>query len=562
MGIIHVQRIGQKLLENYGQLINMDDYKDKLDDEKDKALRSRAVAACAIYLYTGASVQSCADAITDGFKDRGIDAIYNELESKVLYIVQSKWIADGNGAPSQGDILKFIAGVKRILELDFSDVNSKLASKLTDVDTALMDSDYKLHLLIAYTGSQKLSEEVRSDLDDLMKSLNDTSDVIQYSEVSQKHLYDIISGGADASPINIDDIDLRDWGRQDSPYLTYYGNMSAATLAEWWENYGNRLFAKNLRFYKGASDTNEGMMKTLREEPKNFWYFNNGIKILCESFAKKPIYGDDRSVGLFTAKGVSIVNGAQTVGCIGAVGKTNMEKLQDAKVHVQFISLDNAPAGYDIQVTKLSNTQNKIDGRDFAALDPEQERIRRDLWMDGVTYLYKGNIKSTNDNEVSVDEAVIGLACYQSDIKLSTLAKRNSGAFFEDISKPPYTTLFNEKTSSILLVNVIREIRLIDDLLSNRQKKTTGKDRQILVHGNRFIAYCIMQLQLMRDSLYQVQTISNLRDDINAIIDRILPRIAEGIIHIYPDNYLNSLFKNNQKCSELFKFVQKAIANE
>jgi len=54
-------------------------------------------------------------------------------------------------------------------------------------------------------------------------------------------LYDTISGGADASPINIDDIDLRDWGRLDTPYLIYYGHINANAIASWWEKYGNNM---------------------------------------------------------------------------------------------------------------------------------------------------------------------------------------------------------------------------------------------------------------------------------------------------------------------------------
>lgn len=550
-----MKRIEQKLLETYGELVDMRDYDGKPSEEIRAALLSRSTAACAIGIYTGATPQECADSITDGYGDLGIDAVFNDAESNELFLVQAKWIKDGNGSPALGDIMKFTDGVKHAISIDFTGANQKLQDKIAEIESALMNSNGQVRLLIAYSGAQHLSEEVTRHLDQLMTSLNDTSDVIQYSEVNQKKLYDTISGGADAVPINIDDIDLREWGKMETPYTTYYGQMSAQILASWWEDYGNRLFAKNIRHYKGSSETNEGIMKTLREEPSNFWYYNNGVKILCDTFSKKPIYGDDRSVGLFTATGLSIVNGAQTVGCIGAVGKIDPESLKNAKVFIQFISLENTPDGYGDRVTKLSNTQNRIDGRDFAALDPEQERIRRDLWMTGITYLYKGNIKPSIRTEVSIDEATIGLACFNSDIKLATLCKRNLGAFYENIEKEPYITLYNGKTNSVLIYNLVQILRYVEANITEKQHTASGRDRQILVHGNRFILHCITALQSLHDKMYIPQSPNALKSDVDAIFDKIFEYTREGIAEKYPENYLNSLFKNNQKCNDIFCYV-------
>jgi hypothetical protein len=93
MGLIHVTRIEQKLLAIYESFIDMSDYSDKPKAEYDNALRSRAVAAHSICMFTGASSQSCAASITDGFGDMGIDAVYNDIDAKTLYLVQTKWVS-------------------------------------------------------------------------------------------------------------------------------------------------------------------------------------------------------------------------------------------------------------------------------------------------------------------------------------------------------------------------------------------------------------------------------------------------------------------------------------
>lgn len=560
MSQIHVTRIAQKILETYGPYIDMADYANESEEKRNSALKSRAVATCAIFSCTDASPQECADSITDGYDDMGIDAIYNDSDSKELYFVQAKWISSGNGSPSQGDILKFINGLKRLLQLDFSNASDKLKRKLSIVEHALMDSNYRLKLVIAYTGTQRLSTDAQRDVDTFVNEMNDTSDVIESIVINQKDLYNIISGGADATPINIDDIDLRDWGKLESPYLTYYGHINAAVIASWWNQYGNRLFAKNIRYYKGSTETNEGIVKTLTERPKDFWYFNNGIKILCDSFSKKPIYGDDRSVGLFTAHGVSIVNGAQTVGCIGAASRNEEAQLNDAQVFVQFISLDNTPEGYDVQVTKLSNTQNKIDGKDFAALDPQQDRLRRDLWMDGITYLYKGIMLPQTEKEISMEEATIALACFNRDVRFSTLAKRNIGAFYESINKSPYTDIFNDQTNAVLLYNAVLELRYVEQLLTERRAVAERKLKQILVHGNRFILHGVFQHQTLRHQLSHHKEYEEIKTDVNNCLDSIITYTEEGIREYFPDNYINSLFKNNIKCTSLERYLTERLS--
>ncbi|PYR31209.1 MAG: hypothetical protein DMF90_26075 [Acidobacteria bacterium] len=73
-----------------------------------------------------------------------------------------------------------------------------------------------------------------------------------------------------------------------------------------------------------------------------------------------------------------MVNGAQTVGTIAQVFGAG-DAIQGAKVPAKFISLGNCPDGFAADVTRAANTQNRIERRDFAALDPRQEELRIEL---------------------------------------------------------------------------------------------------------------------------------------------------------------------------------------
>lgn len=55
-----------------------------------------------------------------------------------------------------------------------------------------------------------------------------------------------------------------------------------------WVTYGNRLFDHNIHNPLSLTPINNELVETLTEEPSNFWYFNNGITILCDSAGSRP----------------------------------------------------------------------------------------------------------------------------------------------------------------------------------------------------------------------------------------------------------------------------------
>src|SRR4030081_2511787 len=76
------------------------------------------------------------------------------------------------------------------------------------------------------------------------------------------------------------------------------------------------------------------------------------------------------------------------------------------------------------KITKASNTQNKIDARNFVALDPEQERIRTELLIEKVAYEYREGepLESTVDG-FDFLEAVTTLACASDEMSFVALSK-------------------------------------------------------------------------------------------------------------------------------------------
>lgn len=486
-------RVQSKLDELFANKIDLADAKN--DEERQNKYYTRAIAALAIVMRCGIDYDSAAKTITDGYHDMGIDAVYNDVSQKKLIIVQSKWRKDGNGSISQEESNTFISGIKRIINLDFDGCNKKLAAKQPEITAAIRDMDYQIEMIFCHTGSQNMENYSSRPIDELLGQVNedDATELLVFIESKLQDIYDCLANGQNSDNIVLDDVLLNNWGTIDTPYKAYYGTIPVAAIGEWFKQYGNRLFAKNIRYYKGITEVNQGIKEVLKNEPDKFFYYNNGIKLLCKKITKKAAYSVDRNTGLFALEGVSLVNGAQTTGTIGAVYAESPELLSSACVYIQMIDLGETNEEQVVRITKLSNTQNKIEGKDFASLDPNQERLRMELSFGGIQYLYKAGSKvDSPERQISLDEAIVAQACSLNDLTITALAKRNIGALTENIEKAPYKQLFNGSTNSFVLYNNVQVLRAVDYCIAQNETMVTGRKRLVLVHGNRYLLHIIL----------------------------------------------------------------------
>lgn len=292
MAKLHVTQIGGHLDKIFAGKIDMTDWVHHKDGDQIKAaFLSRALAAYAILMLTQADETASAASVTDGGQDCGIDAIYFEPTERVLYIVQSKWSADGTSTIDQGDIQKYLNGVRALLDADFAKFNAKINARKQDIERALYDAAARFCLVLVHTGQADLGKEVRQDLDQFIASQNDTSELLRSVVIKQGELHHSIATGKAGAPIDTD-IQLFEWGQVKEPFHAVYGQILATDMAALYTKHGSALFAPNLRVFLGSTEPNDDIVATAVSEPMAFWYFNNGITALCKSLNKKPIGGN------------------------------------------------------------------------------------------------------------------------------------------------------------------------------------------------------------------------------------------------------------------------------
>lgn len=343
---------------------------------------TRGLAAFVIAELCGIEDKTAADSVVDESHDNGIDAIHFDPSERVCYLVQSKWIKSGNGSVDLGSTLKFKQGVHDFFQGDAKQFGPKMKKFWPLVEEILGDSRNTFQLVLTYTGQQSLAKEVQRPLDELIELLNDTTELVTLRILKQGELHDIVAQGALGETVNLQ-IMLKQFGKISEPYTAYYGQVDLKDIATWGK-YGQHLYAKNIRGFKGSTDVNEGIISTIKTNPQNFWYFNNGVTVVADKITPQPLGSGTQDSRVFDCEGVSVVNGAQTVGSIVAAISTGAGVLNNASVLVRVISLQNCPQEFGVELTKAANTQNRIETKDFVAQDPQQTRLQTDLFLEKI----------------------------------------------------------------------------------------------------------------------------------------------------------------------------------
>ena len=336
----------------------------------------------------------------DGLKtnDESIDAFFIDEENREMVFLQCKSCESEKQIKAlKKEWLAFLDGVENKLE-DSKFIDNHKNEKLKEIAKEYLiykkrgyhSQKYFFHLgrtdnniiqhydgKINYLGFDKIKDEYQEYLSKLDRTEPPEIEIkldfeIMEPKISQKHktLVSIITGD--------EIINLR-------------------------EKYRYKLFDKNLRFGLGKNKINKGIIDTAKNEPKNFYFYNNGITITSKGFKYKQISNKLR------IEFPQIINGAQTVNALYDAFKLRVNKLsrmneeeskedvkeefKDIKILFRIIQDDDKDgkktSQFEDKVIRFNNSQNSIKETDFYANQPEQIRLQELFAQFGYFYEIK-----------------------------------------------------------------------------------------------------------------------------------------------------------------------------
>jgi len=249
-----------------------------------------------------------AKALVGGAGDKGIDAIWIDESAKAVFVVQAKFRETlGQRSENRNDVLGLLEVARYLSEKDNHKFKSCLdkteplvAERLPDARQRFLQDGFRVLLYFVTLG--KVSSTIRNDAELRIGEFSKlvTMDIIDSTSAAVV-MRNYLDGVAPSIPACRLETERGDQVRVNSISQRYdetnkiecwVFSMRGDKIAELFETAGTRLFARNVRGYLGQRPpVNEAMKKTLQDEPNRFFYYNNGITILCDEAEKKSHEG-------------------------------------------------------------------------------------------------------------------------------------------------------------------------------------------------------------------------------------------------------------------------------
>lgn len=519
-------------------------------DQHEKNRLSRSLAAFAISNLAGVDLAQAAYSIINGENDNGIDAVYFDRSQKFLWLVQAK----AGKAPNMGDNKKFCDGIRDLIERRFDKFNQGFARLQPDVETALDINGLKIVGCNVYLADD-LGSHVVKDLNQLKEELNRFAPRFEWRDLNIEQTHSWLTAKQAIAPVDVE-LTLENWHCLEQPRKAFYGLVKASDLAVLYQQYGKRLFEKNIRYYLGTEDVNSAIAETVRDQPSELFYLNNGLTITC-SKVELPS-GHNQKSTKFTLQGFSVVNGAQTVGAIASVYGANSVIAADAKLLVTIIEVGTGTDGIGVKITGARNTQNAVRDVYFAALDPNQERLRQECMVSSVVYHYRPSADRGQD-DITIEQAAIALACFSGDTNIVVAAKREVSQLYK--REHYYSTLFSDRLSGITLCRYVRIFTYLDGIFAASESAATGRQKMFYRHGRFFILDILSRRNKELLNKPEIDLSDADKSELSRIgleLAEFIYALAESLFASDNKNYL-AIFKNLTDVNPLMSSVMTSL---
>lgn len=516
-------------------------------------------------MVTQCSSEEAAGAVIDGRDDYGIDAVAFSEGEPELWLVQAKWNDKYRAGFDTEAANKLVRGFRQMDEQEYDRFNVRFAPLVDRVREVLADPRCRVIFVVALMGPGDLSHEVREILDDADRDFSVLGRAMSYKILNGGQFHQAVRDDIAPEPVNLEATMTDGWHGIELPYKAIYGLVSAEQLAAWHATHGDRLYSKNVRTSLSRTDVNDALTKSFVANPQDFWYFHNGITVLCDRFVERFL--GKRAVGEAVALELvdaSVVNGAQTVASAYRAAQLSPDSVADAYVSVRIISIKESPVGFAREITTNTNTQNSIELRDYVALDPVQIAIREDfkLSLNKEYVLRRGELDPSPEGGCSVIEAATALACAHPNPALAVRAKRSTNLLWERGERGAYQQLFSQQPTADEIWRLVLILRLVRNVLSSVRGSLTPRAATIADRADLLIVHIILQL-LDRDGFDQPFSESESAVLLASLIDKAteyLSLVVEAVDRLYgATSYVSATFGSEERCADLAVAVIASI---
>jgi hypothetical protein len=423
-----------------------------------------------------------ANSLTDGSDDKKCDIVYVDRDEGHAVLAQCYYSTKPRQSAPANKASDLNTAVTWLLQRDNAELPERLRPVATELRQAIIDGSLQ-ELHVWYVHNLPESRNVREELDSVEQSLDAA---LKSHFPGRKVRISALEVGSTVldewyaetqSPILVSDsFDLRipaGFEIIGAKWKAYVTTVPGRFLYQAYRKHGAKLFSANVREYLGSrrsdANINNGIKRSAQQSPGDFWAFNNGLTILVHAYNPSS---DKRGLRL-SVSGLSIVNGAQTTGALGSLGR---RPAPEVNVPVRFVVTSDKDTVFDI--IQDNNSQNKVTASDFRSRDRTQRRLSEEVAVIPHAEFQGGRRGGASDairrNPDLLPSYTVGqaLAAVQGDPEVAYNQKSDIWA-----SDTLYARYFNEDTNGPHIVFAYSLLRCIEAKkggLVTKSKNTSG----------------------------------------------------------------------------------------
>jgi hypothetical protein len=393
------------------------DLENRLNIKNDEVkARSASFVFLAVKTLLDLSDEEVLDCLTEGGNDFGVDAIHiGDIEDGefVVTLFQGKYKQDlaGNANFPQSGVEKVIQAIRYLFDPNaVITANDLLRRRIEEIRSLIRDGHIPRVRVVLCNNGLKWADTAQQ----LIVQTGFPHDQVGWEHLNHDDMVRLMQA---IKPV---DDTLRLSGKAIVEDLDYcrvlVGKIPVREIEVLFNKHGDLLLERNVRRFLGlqGNRVNLGIQHTLNneEERGNFYFYNNGITLLCKKFTYNALQGENYQV---RAEGLQIINGGQTCKTIQstlAALAGASPGLEKAFVLVRLYQLPDDSVDLVRSITYATNSQNPVDLRDLRSNDPKQKSL--ESAMAGLGYTYhrhrsQASLKPSDISSATAAEAVLSV---------------------------------------------------------------------------------------------------------------------------------------------------------
>ncbi len=518
--------------------------RDSLEDALQRGLdetylRSAAWVVLCVKTMLDLSDEEALECLTEGGNDFGVDAIHAsdvvEDEFRVT-LFQGKYKhnnLDGLANFPEEGVLKAVNATRFLFDLQSKvHVNPRLEARIEEVRSLILDGYIpRVRFMLCNNGLSWKRPEAQGVIDregfppDHVSFEHVNHDTLVQLIQTPKPIKDTImfSGKAIVEDFNFSRV--------------FIGKVSVREIARIMDAHGDRLLERNIRRHLGlqaGQHVNLGIRRTLTsaEERPNFFFYNNGITLVCRRFNHDALQKVDHRV---IVEGLQIINGGQTCKTIQAALSEldgDAANLDVAFVLVRLYQItEESGQDFASTITFTTNSQNPVDLRDLRSNDSIQRQL--ELSVGELGYVYRRQRGEAGGRSSDITSGTAAEAILSVWRRRPQQARFMAGEHFGKL----YEEIFGRSLNGAQLVIAVLLFRIAE----NKRKRPPPESPDFVRYASCFAAM-LMGESMLADLGIPLERLDHRRfQEAKALVDargeeyfeRASARLAEALRSLY-----------------------------